>query len=61
MTDAYGKTIPFSPEHMIKGQPLIVYGASVYGELAYYALSELGFRPDYFCDRARGGGILEQI
>ena len=59
MTDAYGKTIPFSPEHMIKGQPLIVYGASVYGELAYYALAELGVRPDYFCDRARGGGYFE--
>lgn len=49
------KTIPFELNKTASGQPVIIYGASVYGELAYYALAELGITPDYFCDRARTG------
>ena len=33
-------------------EPIIIYGASVYGEIAYFALKALGVIPDYFCDRA---------
>lgn len=32
---------------------IIIYGASVYGELAYKGLELLNIIPDYFCDRAR--------
>ena len=48
-------TKPFLAENMNKLVPLIVYGASVYGELAYIALREIGIRPTYFCDRSRTG------
>lgn len=30
---------------------LIIYGASVWGEIAFYALKQIGISPDYFCDR----------
>ena len=35
-----------------KRELVIIYGASVYGEIAYFALKALGITPDYFCDRA---------
>lgn len=35
-----------------KNECVIIYGASVYGELAFIALKSLGITPDYFCDRA---------
>lgn len=48
-------TVPFRKENIKQGNTLIVYGASVYGELAYIALRELGVKPAYFCDRFRTG------
>ncbi len=47
----------FSPEKLHKGQNVLIYGASVYGELAYRGLEVLGIRPAAFIDRARKGGI----
>ncbi len=35
-----------------KTTELIIYGASAYGEIAFYTLRALGIIPDYFCDRA---------
>ena len=35
-----------------KSKKLIIYGASVYGEIAYVALKMIGITPDFFCDRA---------
>ena len=35
-----------------KKEPVIIYGASVYGEIAYFALKFMGITPDFFCDRA---------
>lgn len=34
-----------------KEEPVIIYGASVYGEIAYFALKSLGIEPEFFCDR----------
>lgn len=47
-----GYTKPFTEEFYDKADELIVYGASVYGEIAFYTLRALGIMPDYFCDRA---------
>ena len=49
---AYGLTKLFTENTYDKTSELIVYGASVYGEIAFYTLRALGIRPDYFCDRA---------
>lgn len=35
---------------------VIIYGASVYGELAFRGLEFLGIKPNMFCDRARAYG-----
>lgn len=35
-----------------KDNKLIVYGASVYGEIAFWSLKEIGVTPDYFCDKS---------
>ena len=42
----------FEKDSYIKDEPIIIYGASVYGEIAYWALKTIGIKPDYFCDRA---------
>ncbi len=47
-------TISFNESAYITNEPIIVYGASVYGELAYVALKQIGMRPDYFCDKSKG-------
>lgn len=46
------ETKTFKKECYCSQNELIIYGASVYGELAYYALRKIGIIPTYFCDRA---------
>lgn len=46
------KTISFSRTTRIVDEPIIIYGASVYGELAYRALEQMGWKPDYYCDKS---------
>lgn len=46
------ETKTFKKELYDNQNELIVYGASVYGELAYYALQKIGIAPSYFCDQA---------
>lgn len=48
VTKSFGEAEDFSGK-------IIIYGASVYGELAYRGLERMGFKPDYFCDRASAG------
>ncbi len=43
----------FTKDNYNKEEPIIIYGASVYGEIAYYALKEMGILPDYYCDQAK--------
>lgn len=43
---------------MITDEPIIIYGASVCGELAYLALQRLGLSPRYYCDRHREGACF---
>lgn len=45
-------TETFTDKIYDKTNKLIVYGASVYGEIAFYTLQTLGIVPDFFCDRA---------
>jgi len=45
-------TKPFTENIYDKTSELIVYGASVYCEIAFYTLQTLGITPDFFCDRA---------
>lgn len=47
------QTKSFEQKDYCNDKKLIIYGASVYGELAYRGLELLGIRPDFFCDRAR--------
>lgn len=45
------KTNSFKKNNYHSGSPIVIYGASVYGEIAYYALREINIQPDYFCDQ----------
>lgn len=45
-------TISFNKNAYVKDEPIIIYGASVYGELAYAALKKLDLFPDYYCDKS---------
>lgn len=45
----------FTPDCVTEKQKIIIYGASVYGELALRGLEVLGLRPFCFADRARIG------
>lgn len=47
------RTISFSENTYAADQPVIVYGASVYGELAYIALEQMRISLDYYCDKSR--------
>lgn len=47
------RTVSFTADTYIADKPIIVYGASVYGELAYVALEQMGISPDYYCDRSQ--------
>ena len=47
-----GQVKPFTRDAYDKNERIIIYGASVYGELALAALKVLGIVPDAFCDRA---------
>ena len=51
-------TLPFNLNNMVKDAPIIIYGASTYGEIAYVALKELRLSPLYFCDRTKKGKYL---
>lgn len=44
-------TMDFQKSVLKKNQRIIVYGASIYGELAYYLLEDCNLKPDYYCDR----------
>lgn len=46
-------TVSFNKNTSIKEEPIIIYGASVYGELAYIALKQIGQIPDYYCDKSK--------
>lgn len=46
-------TEPFNKEKYNPDKKLVVYGASVYGELAKAALEQMGILPDYFCDKSK--------
>ncbi len=48
-----GRTVSFTKNSYVTDKPIIVYGASVYGELAYYALGEMGLFPDFYCDKSQ--------
>lgn len=50
MSDRFTKS--FTEKIYNKDSELIVYGASVYGEIAFYTLQTLDITPDFFCDRA---------
>lgn len=47
------KTISFNQSTRIESEPIIVFGASVYGELAFVALKQMGWKPDYYCDKSK--------
>lgn len=51
-------TVDFSTEMLMENQCVVIYGASVYGELAYYLLEDCGIKPDYYCDRLVKGSFL---
>ncbi|MBP3819588.1 MAG: radical SAM protein [Butyrivibrio sp.] len=51
-------TIPFSKTNINIESPIVVYGAGVYGEIAYLALNQCGLSIDFFCDRYRTGEFL---
>lgn len=46
-------TVSFNKNTYIEDELIIIYGASVYGELAYIALNQIGQTPDYYCDKSR--------
>ncbi len=52
-------TIPFNKKNMIINEPIIIYGASAYGELAYLAIKKINLSPLYFCDRHRKGKCFD--
>lgn len=45
----------FTEKSLKDNQKIIIYGASVYGELALRGLENIGLRPAFFVDRARSG------
>ncbi len=51
-------TVDFYPDLLKEGQKIIIYGASVYGELAYRLLECAQLRPDYYCDRLVTGAYM---
>lgn len=54
-------TISFTEEQYDENDELIIYGASVWGEIAYRTLQQLGITPDYFCDRGIQSDIYFDI
>lgn len=48
-----GRTVSFTEKTYLTDKPIIVYGASVYGELAFHALEQMSIHPDYYCDKSR--------
>lgn len=48
-----GSTVSFSKDTYMESEPVIVYGASVYGELAYISLKQMGVIPDFYCDKSQ--------
>lgn len=51
-------TTDFHVEEKRKDQKIIIYGASVYGELAYWLLHEANMKPDLYCDRVVKGCFM---
>lgn len=45
-----GSTIAVTPS-VLEDKTIIIYGASIYGELGYYLLKKIGFQPDFYCDQ----------
>lgn len=46
------RTKPFEVNNFNSHKKLIIYGASVYGEIARAALSHFNIVPDFFCDKS---------
>lgn len=46
------ETIDLKPGMLVDGAEIIVYGASVYGEIAYRLLENISIKPSCYCDRA---------
>lgn len=46
------ETERFNIEKHHKNKKIIIYGASVWGELAYFGLRQMGLKPDFFCDQS---------
>nr|WP_297274195.1 radical SAM protein [uncultured Agathobaculum sp.] len=46
---------PFDSEQFPRDEMVILYGAAMYGELAFHALQELGIPVFSFCDRVQAG------
>lgn len=46
---------------VLSNQKIIIYGAGVYGEIAYQGLRVLGLYPTYFCDRFVAGNLYFDI
>lgn len=44
------ETIDLLPEMLLSKKEIIVYGASAYGEIAYWLLDSINVRPNYYCD-----------
>lgn len=55
------RVISFDKRHYNHTEPLIIYGASVYGEIAYHALCGMGIFPDYFCDQMQEKSVYYGI
>ena len=47
--------IPFNAQEFPRGGVVILYGAAMYGELAFHALQELDIPVFAFCDRVQAG------
>lgn len=49
------RSMDFNAREYDTSKMIVVYGASSYGEIAYYLLKENGLTPNYYCDRAYPG------
>ena len=54
-------TEPFDIDKYHTNRKLIIYGASVYGELAKAALGLLNIVPDYYCDKSKKRNVYFSI
>ena len=55
------ETKPFNGKCTGGKREIIIYGAGVYGEIAFQGLKIYGITPSYYCDRGRAGELLNGI